>query len=195
MNFLAHLYLAGDCPERLVGQMMADFVRGRVSEELGDGIRAAIQAHRRIDAFSDRHPVVLRSKRRSGEENRRYAGVAVDLFYDHFLARHWERFSPVALEAFTHAAYETLLAREAIFPERMALVVRRMAAQDWLGSYREVEGIGCALRGISRRCRRENRLPEGVRDLRAHYAAFEDDFLTFFPEVVRFSAEGSEVRA
>ena len=60
MNYLAHLMLAGDQPESVIGAMLGDFVRGRQAEQYSAGIRL----HVRIDSFTDSHPIVAVSKAR-----------------------------------------------------------------------------------------------------------------------------------
>ena len=57
MNFLAHLYLSGDDEEQIVGNFIADHVKGKAIESYSDGIRAGIMLHREIDVFTDSHPV------------------------------------------------------------------------------------------------------------------------------------------
>ena len=93
MNYLAHLYLAGDDSELLIGGLMGDFVKGRVDPARPAAVRAGILLHRRVDSFTDQHPVVRRSKARIDPEFRRYAGILVDLFFDHFLACDWPAYS------------------------------------------------------------------------------------------------------
>jgi acyl carrier protein phosphodiesterase len=184
MNFLAHLYLAGDDPDGIVGHLLGDFVRGRDLEAFPEAVRAGILLHRSIDAFTDAHPVVWESKARISPIYRRYAGPLVDVFYDHFLARDWPRYAAVPLDGFCEELYG-LLRREA---ERLPFPVdgltQRMIAQDWLRSYQSVDGIGQALGRLSRRVRRENTLAEAASELRAAYEGLEADFERFFPELV-----------
>ena len=96
MNYLAHLYLAGNDAEALIGSLMGDFIKGRVDPDLPPVLRQAILQHRRIDSFTDAHPIVRRSKQRVTNEFRRYAGILIDVFYDHFLAREWSQYSDVS---------------------------------------------------------------------------------------------------
>ncbi len=86
MNYLAHFYLSGEDPHWRVGGLMGDFLRGPVPEALPPGVRAGVMLHRRIDAYTDAHPVVGRSRRRVRPALRRFAGIVVDMSYDHFLA-------------------------------------------------------------------------------------------------------------
>jgi len=186
MNFLAHVYLADGSDDSIVGSLMGDFVKGRLDGRHGDAVTHAIALHRRIDSFTDAHPVVAASRARVSVERRRYAGILVDVFYDHFLARHWDDYSDVALERFTARVYAALRAHHAVLPERLQYMAPRMAAHDWLASYRHLEAVAIALDRMGERLKRGNALLGSAVELEANYAAFEADFRAFFPEVVRF---------
>jgi acyl carrier protein phosphodiesterase len=190
LNYLAHLFLSDPHPESLVGNLLGDFARGVDLSGFSPRIQAGVALHFRVDGFTDAHPVVLESKRRIAAPHRRYAGVLVDIFYDHFLAVDWHLYAPMALDAFTGDAYRALAAHGPILPERMARTCAAMAAGDWLGSYREVESIDLVLRRMSRRLRRENDLGTGAAALRASYEPLREDFHRFFPELLAFARLG-----
>ncbi|WP_288452550.1 acyl carrier protein phosphodiesterase, partial [uncultured Microbacterium sp.] len=118
---------------------------------------------------------------------RRSAGILVDMFYDHLLARHWSRFADRQLEDFPRDVYRQLLAQREWMPERAWTVVSYMSEQDWLGSYAELKHLHRAVDNMARRFRRETALPGGVAELEAAYPGFEADFLAFMPELQRFA--------
>lgn len=188
MNFLAHLRLGPDEPQLALGGLLGDFVKGPLDTiALPDTVRQGIWLHRRIDAFTDRHPLVARSKARVTSERRRYAGIMVDMFYDHLLACHWQRFADQPLADFTARMYQAVLAQQTLMPERARKVLVRMAQEDWLGSYAELNNLHLALNNMARRLRPGNRLPGAVDELEWDYSGFEADFLAFMPEAIEFS--------
>jgi len=130
---------------------------------------------------------VLQSKARVSAERRRFAGILVDMFYDHLLARHWSRFADRQLEDFTRDVYQQLRAQREWMPERAWTVVHYMSEQDWLSSYAELAHLHRAVDNMARRLRRENALPGGVAELEAAYDGFEADFLAFMPELQRYA--------
>jgi acyl carrier protein phosphodiesterase len=154
LNFLGHLYLAdGEEREFIAGSIAAEFVRGRLPDTLPPLFAAAVRFHRRIDEVSDTHPAVSRSKtllRPYGH----YSAVIVDLFWDHLLASRWPEFSDEPLAAFTGRMYDHLLGLDGSDWPPYPLVVKRMAADDWLGSYATMEGLRSAVYRLSRRARR-----------------------------------------
>lgn len=187
MNYLAHLCLAPPGDDALLGSLMGDFVKGPLPGSYPPGIAHAMVLHRRIDAFTDAHPRVRLSRERVSGPRRRFAGIMVDLFYDHFLARHWHRYRDEPLDAFTHRVYGLLAEREHTLPPRLREVAARMRETDWLGSYREIGSIHIALDRMSLRLRRENRLRGAAEELEAKYDEFDADFRIFFPDVTQFA--------
>lgn len=193
VNYLAHVFLSHETPDAIVGAMLGDFVKGRVIDGWSDDVRAAIVLHRAIDRFTDRHPLTLASRVLVSEERRRFAGILVDVFYDHFLARHWPRFHPLPLARFTQTIYDALLPRRSDFPERLQRILPWMVRDDWLASYADIASIDAALHGLARRFRYTERaegLASGVSELEKNYAALERNFLAFVPLVQEFTESG-----
>jgi len=187
MNFLAHAFLARDSTDLLLGSMMGDFVKGPLDDHYAPAIRRGLILHRGVDTYTDAHALVARSRARISPPRRRYAGILVDLFYDHYLARHWSDYAATPLEEFTAHVYSTLLERRDLLPERLQAIASNMARTDWLGSYREMGAVGEALDRIGTRLKRGNALLDSVEELLANYQGLEQDFRAFFPEVMRFA--------
>lgn len=190
MNYLAHLHLGGDRPEQLLGSLYGDFVKGVLAGRFPVDIETGIRLHRRIDAFTDAHPLIKQAMGRFPAERRRYAGIVLDVFFDHCLARDWGQYSDVPLDAFIGKVYR-VLANEPALPERLALIAPRMAAQDWLGSYVDFEVVGDALAGISRRLSRPEGLAGAMQELRALYQPLSEDFSEFYPQLQAFAQAAS----
>ncbi len=189
MNFLAHCYLAGSDAALRVGGMMGDFVKGPLPAGLPSDLAAGVWLHRRIDSFTDAHPLFRRSRERVSPARRRYAGIMVDLFYDHFLASRWERLHHQPLAAYTAEVYDLLARRAEDLPERLAGLLPHMRGDDWLASYAEADYVGLALdRMAHHRLRQPNGLGGAVAELLADYQGFESDFLEFLPDVAERSA-------
>jgi len=169
---------------------MGDFVKGPLDARDGSALSSALTLHRRIDTYTDAHPVVAVSRSRISAARRRFAGILVDMFYDHFLARHWSDYSTVPLNQFTARVYGVLLSHRDELPERLRYIAPHMARTDWLGSYRHLEAVGAALDRIGNRLKRGNFLLGSIEELVANYAALEADFRSFFPDVVRFARGG-----
>lgn len=186
MNYLAHLHLGGSQPGELLGSLYGDFVKGPLQGRWPADIEAGIRLHRQIDVFTDSHPVVLQAKQRFPKERRRYAGILVDLFFDHCLAANWTDYADVPLDDFTTRVYR-ILHEEAELPGTLALIAPRMAAQDWLGSYREFAVMEQVVAGMSRRLSRPEGLVGGVTELERLYVPLQQDFEEFYPQLQAFA--------
>ena len=191
MNYLAHLHLGGDAPAQLLGSLYGDFVKGPLAGQWPADIEAAIRLHRRIDAFTDNHPLQARSRARFPAERRRYAGILLDLFFDHCLALHWADYAEQPLDRFTARVYR-VLAAEAVLPGRLALIAPRMAAQDWLGSYTDFAVLEQVLCAMQRRLSRPEGLDGAMAELERLYQPLSEDFRLFYPELQRFAASQIE---
>lgn len=187
MNYLAHLYLAGPGPEARIGNLMGDFVKGPIPEDLPLVRQRGIALHRRIDSFTDRHPLVLRSKRRLNPPFRRYAGIIVDLFYDHLLAAQWHEYHEQPLSEFADEINRLLERDIHTLPERMQRSMRYLLQHNLLYAYREPAGIARALQGLQSRLSRPNPLGMAIDELRRHHDGLNADFTQFFPELIDFS--------
>jgi len=191
MNYLAHLHLGGQRPGQLLGSLYGDFVKGRLQGQFDPEIEAAIALHRQIDVFTDRHPLVDASLARFSTTRRRYAGIVLDVFFDHCLARDWTLYADRPLGQFTTDVYR-VLSSERQLPERLAKIAPHMVANDWLGSYQEFEVLEQVLRGISRRLSKPEELAGAMQELRRLYEPLSDDFRLFYPQLQAFSRRSQE---
>ena len=198
MNYLAHALLGDHSPQGLVGALLGDFVKGRADDLERDWpseVARGIRLHRAIDRFTDAHDAHRRSRNRFRAPRRRFAGIIVDICYDHFLAAGWERFSARPLPEFTAAVYGALQSHHDHLPGRLASIVPRMVERDWLGSYQELPRVGRAIDGVGTRVRGGEAMQGAIEDVQADYAAFQGDFDAFFPELAAFVSDWKRTHA
>jgi len=187
MNFLAHLYLSGNDEEIIIGNFIADHVKGKAIEKFSDGIRSGILLHREIDAFTDSHPVFIQSKSRLAQNYRKYAGVITDMFYDHFLSANWEDYCSESIDSFTGRMYRIVMKKYFILPAKTKYILPFMVKDNWLKAYGTFEGIDKALKGMDRRTPFDSGMGEAVNDLKRDYQRYKREFDLFFPEIITFS--------
>ena len=187
MNYLAHLHLGGQAPQQLLGSLYGDFVKGSLDGRFPPQLEAAIRLHRHIDSYTDSHPLVLAALARFPRERRRFAGIVLDVFFDHCLARHWQDYAEQPLDAFTTAFYRVLLA-EPQLPGRLAHIAPFMAAEDWLGAYGDFATLEQVFRGIGRRLSRPEGMHGVMAELEALYEPLMADFREFYPQLQAFAA-------
>jgi len=187
MNYLAHLYLADTSDEFLIGSFLGDFVKGSIGDRYSQGISTGIKFHRKIDTYADTHEKTVASRNLFSREKRRFAGIILDICYDHFLSKHWSEYSDTALPEFIDHVYDLLQKYQDIFPQRLKSVLPRLISQNWLGTYLTLKGVEITLNRIAKRISRKNSLEGSVSEIRSNYADLETNFLAFFPDLVAFA--------
>lgn len=193
MNYLAHILLAQQSEDAMVGAMLGDFCKSNDAAQYGKEIALEIFIHRKVDAFTDSHPIILQAKSLFRQKTRRYAGISLDVFYDHILARYWEDYCSIPLDPFVHRFYRALLARREMLPISLAKQVGRMVSQDWLGSYKDFDSVKIAINRISERLSRNGDfLKDSVGDIESNYDELCDGFHAFFPDLTRFAQHERE---
>ncbi|MBS0307505.1 MAG: DUF479 domain-containing protein [Proteobacteria bacterium] len=196
MNYLAHIYLARHDNAAMLGALLGDFAKANVAGKYAPLIETEILLHRKIDSYTDSHAVTKAALQRFAPGRRRFAGIVLDVFYDHLLAKDWPSYSDVPLQEFVQNFYRTLDTHHHLLPPKLLDIAPRMAEQNWLGSYQDFRSVEFAVNRISQRLSRDgNLLREALLDLEAHHTALTAGFAHFFPELMQFAeAERNRLR-
>jgi acyl carrier protein phosphodiesterase len=189
MNFLAHALLAGDTPALIVGGVVGDWIKGPLPGSLPADLSRGVALHRAIDHYAESHPAFKRSRARVSAERRRYAGVLVDVFYDHLLARNWDDIHGQPLDEYCAAVYGLIRERLNDLPPAAHPALALMEKQDWLSSYAHIEGIADVLARMSRRARQPNPLMHGEQEFVANVDGYTDDFHEWLADATVFCRE------
>lgn len=187
MNFLAHLYLSDNNKELMIGNFIADHVKGNKFSHFSEDIQKGILLHREIDTFTDAHEIVKQSKRRLNKRYRHYSGVIIDIFYDHFLAKNWKNYSQIPLDIYVSSVYKLLQENFSILPNKTQEMLPFMIQYNWLYNYQFAKGIQEVLNGMNRRTEGKSQMNLATEDLLNHYPELENDFTAFFKELEDFS--------
>ena len=190
MNHFAHLTLAQPTIESTVGNLLGDFARGVDRGSLSPPVRAGLDNHRAVDRYTDAHPLVIEMKRAFSPARRRFAGIALDIYFDHLLLRYWHRFDRRDADNVIAEFYRRMGAGQALMPRgNMRRVTRRMIDYDWFGSYRDADAVAEALDRVAARIRFDNRFADAIEDLQVNHEMIRDGFLEFFPQLRAHVAE------
>jgi acyl carrier protein phosphodiesterase len=184
LNYLAHLHLSGTDSGIITGNFIADAVKGKNFMNYPEQVSQGILLHRFIDTYTDEHQIVRQGKERLRKTNGKYAGVVMDVFYDHFLAVHWSKFSEIPLEQFSSQMQQVLTANSWLFPEKSSRFFYYMIRENILVNYRETKTIEKVLAGMAARTPFTSNMENAVNELRQHYEIFEEEFFSFFPQIV-----------
>ncbi len=186
MNFLSHIYLSGESEGLIIGNFIADSVKGSAFNQFSAEIKSGILLHRKIDSFTDSNPIVEQSKLRLRSKYKKYACVIVDIYYDHYLAKNWGTYSDVNFEQYVQNIYAVIKNNFSVLPEKSAHFTKYMLQHNILSAYSKLEGIEKALQGMARRASFQSNMEYAIEDLKEHYSLFENEFRLYFPELIQF---------
>lgn len=189
MNFLAHIYLSGNDEDIIIGNFIADSIKGKKYLQYPEGIQKGIILHRAIDTYTDTHPLVRKGASRLFKNYRHYSGVIIDIFYDHFLAANWKEYSDIPLDLYTEKFYALLQENRHVLPLPIQGFLPFMIRDNWLLSYATLDGIAGILKQMNQRTRYVSNMDKAIFDLEEHYPIFKSEFQEFFPELQQYSNE------
>ncbi|TFV97109.1 DUF479 domain-containing protein [Algoriphagus kandeliae] len=187
MNFLAHAFLSFGHEKILVGNFIADFVKGKQMGNFEKQIQLGIQLHRSIDSFTDSHPLVKAAQTYLRPKFGHYSSVITDVFFDYFLIKDWSEFSEEPLEKFIQNIYITLDRYALIFPARFAGMYHWMKKENWLLNYGKIDGIRRSLSGMAKRTQFDSKMEQAHLALIENEDEFEVIFFAFFRELESFA--------
>ena len=189
MNFLAHIHLSGENEFIKIGNFMADGVRGKQYENFPPAIQKGILLHRAIDTFTDAHPIFRKSTKKLHSRYHHYAGVIVDMYYDHFLAKNWSNYHTENLDLYANTFYQSLLDNHSFLTTKTKNVLPYMMEYNWLVSYQSIHGLERILSQMDLRTKNQSLMRFATEELITYYDEFETEFSLFYDEVQLFSKD------
>ena len=192
MNFLAHFHLAWPDEGLVAGGLEGDYYKGPLRGELPDAIERGVRLHRAVDAYTDSHPLIAQLRRELPGGLRRYAGILIDLSFDHFLSKYWENYCDIPLPQFNAGVYRTLQSQQHALSFGSRRMLARLVEYDLLGLYLDWDAVPASAARIGQRLRRSNPLADVGPQLTPARGLLEQAFLGFYPELLAFSARRPE---
>ncbi len=192
MNFLAHSHLSGNNKNLMIGNFIADAVKGKKYKNFPEGISKGIILHRKIDYFTDKHIIVGKSMNLIRPDYAKFSGIIVDIYYDHFLAANWSDYSSESYDGYVHGVYSLLKRNFLMLPARSKRILPFMIAQDWLGAYASTDDLKKVFHGMDRRTSNISGMRNAVDQLIENYDELKSHFTEFYPQLREYAE--SEVR-
>jgi len=180
VNYLAHFHLSHGHDDLLLGALLGDFVKGPLTGQRSRSLEQGIMLHRKIDAFTDSHPLVKQAHQAFSPNYRRYAGIMTDVVFDHFLNQHWDDFHDQPLQQFSDQVYQLLAGNDRLTEPalQMAGILEKYRLFE---AYQHWQTVESALQRIGQRIKGDNPLDSASDELRRHYGEMEATFLDFYP--------------
>ena len=193
MNYLAHIFLSGNRPRVQIGNFIGDFVKGSQFNAYPAKIRHGIVLHRKIDEYTDAHPVVLKVKSFLKPTFGRYSGIITDMYFDYFLAIRFSHYSSKSLHIFAFQFYFFALLHYRYLPAKVKRFIFHFTGTNRLRKYGNLEGLKESLEIMSK-----NRIPaidpeKTIAFLQQHHAILETEFALFFPDLIAFCEKQNDL--
>ena len=186
MNFLAHIYLSGDSRELLIGNFIGDYVKGKDYEKYPPAIQEGILLHRKIDWFTDDHVVTKQAKQLVRSQYGLYAGIVIDIFYDHYLSANWDQYCDMPLREYVRNRYRILDSGFSMFPVGVKTWFPYFIKSNWLEAYTSFHGLIMVFKRMSYRTSLPDYSEYAVEQLRENYEEMEAYFNEFFRDIRTF---------
>lgn len=186
MNFLAHAHLSGENKDILFGNFIADAVKGNNLKKYGTDVQTGIRLHRKIDTYTDSHPIFKRTLSKIRNAFGKYAGVATDIYYDHFLAKNWHSYHDDQLEQFAEKVYSILKENYTILPDRTKRLLPFLVMQNWLVGYADLTALQLVFYGMDRRTGFKSGMRDAVEILKKYYVEIGMDFEQYYPQLIEY---------
>jgi acyl carrier protein phosphodiesterase len=187
VNFLAHVYLSGDNFSVALGNLIADQIKRSDVQNFPLEVQKGISLHRAIDEFTDAHPLFKNCVTTLFPTYRHYSRVIVDMYFDHFLAVHWEDFHSTSLNDFSNNFYNALHQTEIDFPDKLKRFIHALTTYNWFEQYSSVSGLRDIMAQMDKRTRFDSNLAGSTAELIEKYPYFEQRFLSFIKPLIAFS--------
>jgi len=189
MNFLGHAFLSNKDEGLLLGNMMGDFIKGRLAlAAYPKQVQAGILMHRAIDQFTDQHPALIRAQLIFKERYQRYSGAIIDTIMDHFLANDAKFFpNEETLQSFSSDTYASLAKQAEHFAPQFDKAFESMQQHNWLFHYKTTMGIKKSLEGLSRRATYLGDTQEAYDLFIAHYFYLNNCYYEFIEDMCIFA--------
>jgi len=187
MNFLAHSHLSGNNNDVLFGNFIADAVKGNGFTRYSKDVQTGIKLHRKIDTYTDKHPIFKQTLNRIRSDFGKYAGVAADIYYDHYLAKNWKTYHQIDLKQFAGQVYTILRNNYSILPDRTKRLLPFLVMQNWLVGYSNFHDLQLVFYGMDRRTGFKSGMSKAVKVLRKNYLEIGDDFAGFYPQLFEYA--------
>lgn len=187
VNLLAHAFLADGDPDRIVGQLCGDFVRGSDLSAFAVAIQAGIQSHRAVDSFTDKHPENIAARNLFEPPHRRFAGIAVDVVYDYFLANDWQKYTDIPLQEYTALVTRSLQEQFQVLPDGLQRFTGLLEAEDTLYRNLQRSHIELTLQRIAGRRKSLAPLATIAPHVWQQEPALRRSFDGFFPQLISYT--------
>jgi len=189
MNYLGHLFFSNNELELMYANIYGDFIKGSRLNHHPEIVQKGVKLHREIDSFIDNHQKVLNLKRMLSPHLPKISGIAIDLYFDHLLAIHWNNYRSDSLEKFTNQFYNFNFDLNNFSNQNFQFLIDKMKKDNWLYHYKYSHGLEFACKGLSKRISFDNDLWKAPEIFTNFRPEIEETFIDFMSDAVLYFEE------
>ena len=183
MNYLSHVYLSGNDIDIIIGNFIADSVKGSNYNNYPTNWQKGIHLHRFIDSYTDSHQIFKSHAKLFFNTHRHYSRVLIDMFYDHLLAKNWDKYNELSLEKFSFNFYNILQENRERLPFKVKSSLKYLIRENWFLSYSTIEGLEKILIQMEARTAFESKLSSSIKKFVSLLDIIEPQFFLFFQDI------------
>ena len=185
MNYLAHAFLSNNDEELLIGNFIADHLRGNNFTGLSQRVIEGVLLHRKIDSFTDEHADFKKSKRIFYNGFEKYSGILIDIYFDYFLAKDFSKYSDISLPEFSKKVYSIYSDNQDLLPKSSSRFLEYVIQNNVYLSYSRIQGIETVLNHLSHRIKHRVQLDDSVKIFKENEAELQNNFDAFFRDILQ----------
>ena len=176
----------------MVANLFGDFVKGKDYSYLPKVVSDGVLLHRQIDDYVDNHLAVVELRLHLFKELPKIAGIAIDLYFDHLLAKNWSTYHSKTLDEFVDAFLSYSTNKENIeytntkfeYPITFVNLLNGIKKHNLLKRYVYLEGLEMASQGLSRRISFDNNLDTAVKVFKKNEKYIESTFEAYMQDAI-----------
>lgn len=183
MNYLSHLYLSGPSDGVKLGNFIGDYVKGNRFSLYPPEIRKGILLHRQIDSFMDEHPLSHASAELFRARYTRFSRVIIDVVYDHYLAKNWDKYSDQSLHDFVNEVHKLFITNYFILPPQVRQFLPFLIRSRRMENYQHLSGIEKTLKIMANHTVLPDHSAWAVEQIVKNDDQLQEQFTGFFEDI------------
>lgn len=187
MNYLAHILLSNNKSQIQVGNFIGDFVKGKKLNHFPKKIAKGIILHRKIDEYTDSHPVVRETVAFMRPTFGRYSAIILDMYFDFLLANNFRLYSQKkSLFIFSFQFYYHTILNYKHLPKKVKGFIFHFIFTNRLQKYKSYHGLKESLEIMETYKSSAINPALSISFLKQHRSELEKNFHLFMPEIIQF---------
>lgn len=186
MNYLGHSYFSKGDPLLLMGNLIADMVKGAARKDIPDIFMPGIKLHLAIDSFTDSDESIQLMRRDLSTAFGKYSAVLVDVFLDFLIGSDWNNLTNVPYNVHELWVYDSLIEQSKLLSPDLRKRIDSMVSHQWLRLYQDPGNLPAVIHRLSLRSSQPQYFLGAYEVYLLKYNSFFPLFHRFFKQMSRY---------